>query len=151
MHPMRPKLGDPSRSLVLEPAGFGVRLLACVYESLIVGAILLVATAAAMIVTRATIAPNTPALQLWLLCVLYGYFGYCYTRSGQSVGMKAWRLLLTDAQGQRLGWAHAGWRWIISSVLGFGVLGLLAMWLDRDGLALQDRLSKTRVLRLPKS
>jgi len=134
----------------LEPASFAVRGLAMVYEALIVAAILLVGAAIPTAINQAAIAPGSIWFEFWLLACVFGYFGYCYTRGGQTVPMKAWRLILTDVNGRRIGWRKALLRFLISTVLGFGVLGWLAMLVDRDGLALQDRLTNTRVSRLPK-
>ena len=134
----------------LEPASFAVRGIAMVYEALIVAAILFVAAAIPTAINGGAIAPGSVWFELWLLTCVFGYFGYCYTKAGQTVPMKAWRLILTDTSGRRIGWRQALLRWAISTVLGFGVLGWLAMLINRDGLALQDRLSKTRVLRLQK-
>ncbi len=134
----------------LELAGIWPRVMAFVYESLIVGAILFLATAAAMLVTRSAIEPGTVWFELYLLSVVGGYFCYCWTRSGQTVGMFAWRILLTDLAGNRVSFATAISRYLVSAILGFGLLGLLMALVDIDRIALQDRLTRTRVLRLPK-
>jgi uncharacterized RDD family membrane protein YckC len=135
----------------LEPAGFLPRLLSMVYESLILLALLFLADSIVLLLTRKAVPPGTLWHQLYLVSVLAAYFSYCFVRSGQTVGMFAWRTLLTDQNGRRVGYGLALWRFIVASLCGFGVLGLIWMWIDREGLALQDRLSKTRVLRLPKT
>lgn len=121
-----------------------------VYESLIVAAILFLATAMVLLILQKAVAPGTVWFELYLIAVLAAYFGYCWQRSGQTIGMFSWRLLLTDVQGKRVTWARALLRFVVATILGFGVFGLLWMWIDTDGLALQDRLSGTRVVRLPK-
>ena len=131
-------------------AGIWPRLLSIVYESLIVAAIFFLAAALVLLVLQKAVPAGTVWFELYLVAVLAGYFAYCWRRSGQTIGMFAWRLLLTDANGRRVSWARALLRFFIATVLGFGVLGLLWMWLDPEGMALQDRLSATRVLRLPK-
>jgi uncharacterized RDD family membrane protein YckC len=136
--------------LELDMAGIWPRLMASVYECLIIGAILFLATAAAMLVTQAAIPPGTVWFELYLLLVVGGYFCYCWTRSGQTVGMFAWRILLADLAGRRVSLTSAVLRYLISAMLGFGLLGLLWALVDVDRIALQDRLTKTRVLRLPK-
>jgi uncharacterized RDD family membrane protein YckC len=130
-------------------AGVWPRVMSIVYEALIVAAILFLATALVLIFTRHAIAPGTLWFELYLLSVVGAYFCYCWRRSGQTVGMFAWRLMLTDLSGKRLGYAHGALRFLIATVLGFGLLGLLWALVDIDGVALQDRLSKSRVLRLP--
>lgn len=136
--------------MALELAGVWPRIMALVYESLIVAAILFLATAMALLVTQKAIAPGTIWFELYLLAVLASYFCYCWMRSGQTVGMFAWRLLLSDLDGKRVNLATALARFLVSMLLGFGVLGLVWAIFDIDRVALQDRLTKTRVLRLPK-
>ena len=137
--------------MALELAGVWPRIMALVYESLIVAAILFLATAIAMLFTQKAIAAGTVWFELYLLAVLASYFCYCWRRSGQTVGMFAWRLMLTDLNGKRVDLTTALLRFLIATLLGFGVLGLLWALVDIDRVALQDRLSKTRVLRLPKA
>lgn len=131
-------------------AGIWPRLMSIVYESLIVAAILFLATALVLLVLQKAVPAGTVWFEFYLLAVLAAYFGYCWQRSGQTIGMFSWRLLLTDQQGRRVSWARALLRFLVATALGLGVLGLLWMWLDTEGLALQDRLSGTRVVRLPK-
>ena len=137
--------------MALELAGVWPRIMALVYESLIVAAILFLATAIAMLFTQKAIAPGTVWFELYLLAVLASYFCYCWRRSGQTAGMFAWRLMLTDLNGKRVDLTTALLRFLIATLLGFGVLGLLWVLVDIDRVALQDRLTKTRVLRLPKA
>ena len=137
--------------MALELAGVWPRIMALVYESLIVAAILFLATAIAMLFTQKAIAPGTVWFELYLLAVLASYFCYCWRRSGQTAGMFAWRLMLTDLNGKRVDLTTALLRFLIATLLGFGVLGLLWALVDIDRVALQDRLTKTRVLRLPKA
>ncbi len=136
--------------VALELAGVWPRIMALIYESLIVAAILFLATALALLFTQKAIAPGTIWFELYLLVVLASYFCYCWMRSGQTVGMFAWRLLLSDLDGKRVSLATALARFLVSTLLGFGVLGLLWGLFDIDRIPLQDRLTKTRVLRLPK-
>jgi uncharacterized RDD family membrane protein YckC len=136
--------------LELEPAGFFPRLMSMIYESLILLAILFLADAVVLLIRREAVPPGALWHQLYLVGVLASYFSYCFMRSGQTVGMFAWRTLLTDSKGQRPTLTRALLRFLTATLCGFGVLGLLWMWVDRDKLALQDRLSQTRVLRLPK-
>lgn len=141
---------DAKNEVALELAGVWPRIMALVYESLIVAAILFLATAIAMLFTQKAIAPGTIWFELYLLAVLASYFCYCWRRSGQTVGMFAWRLLLSDLAGKRVNLASALLRFFLATLLGFGVLGLLWALVDIDRVALQDRLTRTRVLRLPK-
>ena len=87
---------------------------------------------------------------LWLLAGLYAVLSW--RRGGQTIGMRAWRLRVSDVAGQP---AHTRALWLrfaIGSVslLALG-LGVWWAWLDREGLTLHDRFSNTRMTRLPKA
>lgn len=138
------------KAQALELAGIWPRLMSIVYESLIVAAILFLATAMVLLVLQKAVPAGTLWFELYLLAVLAGYFGYCWQRSGQTIGMFSWRLLLTDVHGRRVSWGRALLRFVVATILGLGVLGLFWMWIDTESLALQDRLSGTRVVRLPR-
>lgn len=100
---------------------------------------------------------QTNALQsnilfLLMLASASGFYIWFWTRSGQTLGMIAWRLraqsldnsLLTPTQGL-LRWALA---W--PSFAFFG-LGYLWLYIDANGDALHDRWSASKVVVLPKS
>ena len=87
---------------------------------------------------------------LWLIAGLYAVLSW--RRGGQTIGMRAWRLRVSDVAGQP---AHTRALWLrfaIGSVslLALG-LGVWWAWLDREGLTLHDRFSSTRMTRLPKA
>ncbi|MEM7151070.1 MAG: RDD family protein [Pseudomonadota bacterium] len=84
-----------------------------------------------------------------LLLVLVGlvFFGYFWTKSGQTIGMRAWRLKVQTHQGNLISWPQAIIR-SISALLGLGNLVVLVDFKNKK--ALQDYLSKTEVVTLTK-
>lgn len=86
---------------------------------------------------------------LWLVAGLYAVLSWRH--GGQTIGMRAWRLRATDPAGQPATSATLWLRFAFGSVslLAAG-LGFCWAWLDRGGLTLHDRVSKTRITRLPK-
>ncbi len=136
----------------------GWRLLALVYDFFPVLALWMLASALftagyyfAGHPARDNIAPFSP-LQclLWLVCwVIAGLYAVLSWRhGGQTLGMRPWRLRVTDAQG-----ANAAPRalWLRYAVGGLSLLlggaGFWWAWIDRDRLTWHDRLSATRMLR----
>jgi uncharacterized RDD family membrane protein YckC len=86
-----------------------------------------------------------------LVLVIAGYYALNWLRSGQTLGMRAWRLRVVSDSG------HLTWSSVILRAC-FGLiawapaaLGVLWLYLDPEHLALHDRLSKTRVIRLTSS
>lgn len=85
--------------------------------------------------------------QLYSLLVFGWFFLYFWTKAGQTLGMRAWRMLLISADGQPLTLRQSAIR--LASAL-FG-LGNFWLWLQRgQGQALQDKLSGTYVVVLSK-
>lgn len=133
--------------------GLIVRLMAMLYDSLLLIAILMVATLPYIMLTGGP--PQTPlsklGLQLYLLVIIFLFFGWFWTHGGQTLGMRSWRLRLVTVTGQPVNWAQAAIRWLaaIPSLL---ILGLGYFWIlfDPEKRAWPDMVSQTRLVRLPK-
>ena len=121
------------------------RLAALVYDSLLLFALLFAATVPVLLVTGGhAVGPSEPAYTAWLLAVSYVYLGWCWTRSEQTLGMRAWRMRVRTREGEQLGWRHALVRFAAALVsIGTAGIGLLWVAFDRDRLSLHDRLSGT--------
>ncbi|WP_290648602.1 RDD family protein [Aquisalimonas sp.] len=87
------------------------RLAALVYDSMLVTAIVIAATALLLPVTGGeaidALGPATLLYQAYLLTVVFLFFGYCWTHGGQTLGMKAWRLRLRRADSGPVTWRAA--------------------------------------------
>jgi len=90
---------------------------------------------------------------LWLACwcVTGVYATWSWRRGGQTLGMRPWRLKVVGADGAPAPLQALWRRYAVGtlSLLAAGI-GFWWAWFDRDRLALHDRLSGTRVVRLPK-
>jgi uncharacterized RDD family membrane protein YckC len=118
------------------PAGLFRRLAALIYDFLLITALLLVLTFALLPLTGGeAILTST---QGWLgrlyhalqLLLVFGYFGICWTRGGQTLGMKAWRIRLQSADGSAANWADAAVRFTIGAAL--FLLALIGLWSLHD-------------------
>ncbi len=132
-------------------AGFWVRVAAGVYDALLLIALWIAATAVLMPFSHGAIHSGTHWYQLYLLVVAFPFFGWFWTHGGQTLGMRAWRLRVFTRNGTALTWRHALLRYL-AAVVGVGAcaIGLLWCLIDPDKRALQDIVSGTRVLRMPK-
>lgn len=133
---------------------FLVRLTAAVYDALILVALWIMATLLLMPLTGGAIEPPLPwniPFDLYIFAVSYLYFGGLWHRTGQTLGMRAWRLKVVNQDGEQLTWTQALGR-MLAAMLSWLLLGLGWLWIlfDRDQLALHDRLSRTRIVRMPK-
>lgn len=130
---------------------------AMLYDSLQIIALLMVLTAVLLPLTggEALTSDRLGAFELayrvLLLVVVVGFFGWFWTRSGQTLGMLAWRLKVQRSDGSRLRWSDAIKRFA-AAIVSFAALGLgyFWIWIDRDHLAWHDRWTNTRVVVLPK-
>jgi uncharacterized RDD family membrane protein YckC len=125
------------------------RLAALLYDGLLLLGVAIAAASLALVLTRGQAVPAGNLLfRVYLTLVAFLYFAVPWTRTGQTLGLKAWRLRVETSEGTPLTWRHALLRFLIGiPSVGLLGLGLLWAWVDRDGLALHDRGSGTRVVR----
>jgi uncharacterized RDD family membrane protein YckC len=135
-------------------AGFGRRFAALIYDSLLIAALLLVYTAVIVLLRGAAVTRDNAGIWWYAYCagevvVIGGYYVINWVRSGQTLGMRAWRLRAVDASGKPLELAPAALRFLFGFLAWApAALGVLWLYLDAEHLALHDRLSRTRVVHL---
>ena len=133
---------------------------ACIYELLLLLALWMLCT---WIFVRlfgdATHGNKRYFLQLFLWLVTGAYFVWCWTKTGQTLATKTWKIRLvsqnlakqdiTNQQNVNLNMQQAMIRYALASasVLACG-LGFVWALVDKDRLFLHDRLLKTRFIRL---
>ena len=89
----------------------------------------------------------------WLSCWIVAgvYIVLSWRRGGQTLGMRPWRLKVIAADGGAPSWRALCVRYAVATVsLLLGGLGFWWAWLDRERLTWHDRISGTRMIRLPK-
>ncbi len=133
------------------PPGAMRRLGAFFYDSLSLFAILFAATVPALALTGGeAIRPGNPLFLFYLLGVSYLYFGRCWTRSGQTLGMRAWNIRLCTRHGRRIDWRLALLRFI-AAILSLILAGMGFLWclFDPEKRTLHDRLCNTVIEYIP--
>jgi len=124
------------------------RLAALLYDALLLAGLLFVFTLL-LIFARAgrAIAAGTIWYEASLVAVTFAFCGISWTRGGQTVGMKAWRIRVVARDGNSLDWPRAALRFFASwmSLLPAG-LGYWWALVDRQRCCWHDRLSGTRVI-----
>lgn len=136
-----------SASLPLAPAGLFRRLAAQTYDFLLVVALWFIGTFAMLPLTGGE--AITPATQGgvawlyrgWLLAIAFGYFGFCWVRGGQTLGLRAWRIRLQSADGSAVSWRGAALRFAGGMVaVSLAVAGAWQLarpgWTPSDAVAL---------------
>lgn len=148
------------------PAGLFRRIGALIYDALVVMAILMIAGGFVVAVLEALVAAGvmsyapyqdagdllshhpiwSPVYTLYLAFAWLYFFVYFWTRGGQTLGMRAWKLLICNPDGTRITRTQALIR-LATSVFGLGNLTVL---IDPKKRAFQDMWAKTQVVVLPK-
>ena len=139
---------ETSVAPLTRPAGLFRRLAALFYDGLLLLAVLFLATLLVLpLAGGAAVQAGNPFFQTYLLLVAFLYFAVPWVRTGQTLGLKSWRLHVERLDGGPLTWWHALLRFLAAApaLLLLG-LGLLWMLVDRDRLTLYDRWSGTRVI-----
>jgi len=148
MHPAEP---DAS-SLTRPTASLARRLGAVLYDSLLLAALLMLVSFVYLPLVGRMLPPgvNRPLYQLLLLAVSYAYFAGFWVRGGQTLGLRTWKLRLVGRDGGPVTWTRATWRFL-AALFSWLCLGLGFLWVlvDPEKLAWHDRLSNTRLARLP--
>jgi uncharacterized RDD family membrane protein YckC len=148
-------------------AGFFRRAAALMYDGLVVIAFSMLSTVLFLLAVQGLISlgwlttaghedisafvQDTPLLYWLRLFVIVSvsvfFFAYFWSRSGQTIGMRAWRLQVVTVNGTKLSWSKAALR-SIAALLGLG--NLLVLLDFKHKRALQDRLTGTNVVVLTK-
>jgi len=108
------------------------RLLAMLYDAIILLGLLIIASAVALPFGGV----NRIALQdfwftLWLLLVCFAYLAGCWRYGGLTVGMRAWKLRLVSSDGGKISWSRCLLRFLVGLV-SLAVFGLGFLWALAD-------------------
>ena len=154
-------------STTLPPAGFFRRLAALFYDTLIILAIEMMAAGVVMAIVFALNAAGllsygeyvdaadmlgkhpvlSPLFTLYLAVVWIYFFVFFWTRAGQTLGMRAWKLRVQNSDGSAISVTQALIRLATS---GFGLANLCVPF-DPKKRGFHDIWAKTQVVVLPKA
>lgn len=130
------------------------RLAAMIYDALLVGALLFLATIpfiAARGGEPVEIGDNK-LYQAVLALVIYVFFVGFWTKSGRTLGMQSWGLQLQTSEGRIPTLTTASVRFF-AALLSWAPAGLGFLWQlwDKDKLTWHDRISGTHLVHYPKN
>lgn len=136
----------------MQSAGFLKRILALVYDSLLIAAIVLVLSLLLVFVNGGY--PESGSfvsfIQFFILVftgpIFYSYFWI--VNKGQTTGMQAWKIKLVTTDETELNINKTMLRCLISTI-SFACLGLGYLWIlyHKDDLSWSDILTKTKVIK----
>ena len=131
--------------LPARPAPLLLRLAAVIYDLFPLAGLWILTAGLGLLATRGAIDVAHPPLvyrsllQLMLLLVTAAYFVVSWSRGGQTIGMRAWRLRIVASDGSALPWPRGVLRFFVAwmSVFALG-LGFLWSLRDRQGRTWHD-------------
>ncbi len=138
--------------LHIVPATFTRRLGAMVYDSLLLFALLMIASVPVVMLAGGAESPfiQGAGYQLYLYIVSFLFFGWFWVHGGQTLGMRSWKLQVVRDDGHALGWDSALVRFIGATVSLLPLfIGFLWILFNSDRLAWHDLVSKTRIMHNP--
>ena len=128
-----------------------------IYDLLVVMGLLMIAGFIAvgayhLITGEEAIPANSLVFQLYLLAVISGYFLYFWKRSGQTVGMKAWRIRLVNRKKEAISVKQLLIRQLVAiPAYCLLLLGVIWQYWDKSGLNWHDHASGTKLIYIPKN
>jgi len=128
------------------------RLLAMLYDSLVLLALLIVASAIALPFGNVEkIAFRDFWFTLWLVFVCFAYLAGCWRYGGMTMGMRAWRIKLVSGNDRAVTWPRILLRFIVACV-SVGALGAGVLWalVDSHNRTWHDLAARTLLVRFAK-
>jgi uncharacterized RDD family membrane protein YckC len=135
------------------PASLGTRLTALVYDVFpLLGLCFFAGAIGLSIAGDENKFARNVAIQVLVLLFSAGYFVISWTRGGQTIGMRAWRLRLIGDDGARIAWPRALLRFVLAC-FSFALLGAGFWWqfFDREKRTAHDAIAHTCMIREPKT
>lgn len=137
----------------MQNAGFLRHIAAMLYDALLVGALLFLATIPFIAARGGEPVERGDNLvyQVTLLIVIYAFFVGFWCGPGRTLGMQSWRLQLLNDKGEVPTVSQASLR-LLASLLSWLPLGLGFLWQlwDSEKLTWHDRISHTRLVYFPR-
>jgi uncharacterized RDD family membrane protein YckC len=141
-----------SQETALPHCGLLRRLAAILYDTLLLLAVLFIASALWLIPTGGEATTGfDPFRTLYLLLIMFAFFAWFWSHGGQTLGMRAWRIRLQNRNPGPVTLWQLMLRFIVA-FFSWGVFGLGFIWslFDKEQLTWHDRFSMTELVVLPK-
>ena len=147
---------DQSAQQTIARPGLWRHLLAMLYDTFLLLPLFMASSFVLVAAFGATEDISQPTVPVWVTriswpLILTIFFGLFWRKSGQTLGMQAWRIKLVSKSGERITWRTVITR-VFAAALSAAPGGLgywWALW-DRDRMTWHDRISQTQLVLLPK-
>ena len=120
------------------------QLAAMVYDSLLIFALLFVAVAATIPFNQG-LSVSPVLVYIFLLAVIFVFYGWFWNRSGQTLGMKVWKIQVVSESGGYPDWSNSALR-LFFALFSLVCFGMGYWWRIFKPYTWHDRFSRTRVI-----
>lgn len=110
------------------PASLWRRLAAMVYDSLLIFTVLIVVGMTTLPVIHGLgVDRNHIAFKIYLCSAIFVFFGWFWTHGGQTLGMRAWKIRIMQADGSPVSWPYALLHYLLSLPMWGWLIYVIAM------------------------
>ena len=132
----------PSASLIKQ-------LAAMLYDSLLIFSVLFLAAGIAVLLSGGEAIEANPLFNLYLLFTLFTFYAWFWKKSGQTLGMRVWKIKIVSELGGNPSWG-VGYLRLLFALLSILCFGMGYWWRLFKPYTWHDRLSQTRVIDISK-
>ena len=136
---------SPTSSTDFPPATLLKQLAAMLYDSFLIFGVLFLATAIALLFNQGEAIESSAWFSLYLLLTLFTFYAWFWKKSGQTLGMRAWKIRIVSESGGNPDWRTCYLR-LLFAVLSILCFGLGYWWRLFKPYTWHDRLSKTSII-----
>lgn len=127
------------------PASLIKQIAAMLYDSFLIFAVLFFAAAIALLFNRGEAIEPSPLFSLYLLFTLFTFYAWFWHKSGQTLGMRAWKIRIVSEFGGNPSWGSAYLR-LMFALLSLSCFGLGYLWRLFRPYTWHDKLSQTSII-----
>ena len=124
------------------------QLAAMVYDSLLILAILFIAVGITILFNQG-VAIDPPLVYIFFVIVIFVFYGWFWNKSGQTLGMRAWKIQIVSEIGGYPSWPVTFLR-LVFAMFSIVCLGMGYWWRIFEPYTWHDRLSQTKVIDISK-
>jgi uncharacterized RDD family membrane protein YckC len=121
------------------------QLAAMLYDSLLIFAVLFVATVFVLLLNEGEAIESSSVYNLYLLLIIFLFYSWFWSKSGQTLGMRVWKIRIITESGNNPSWSVSCLR-LCFAILSFACLGLGYWWRLFRPHTWHDKLSATRII-----
>ena len=129
------------------PASLIKQIAAMIYDSLLIIAILFISTAIALIFNDGKAFESSPIFSFYLVLIIFIFYSWFWKKSGQTLGMRVWKIRIISELGGNPSWAICFFR-LTFALLSIACFGIGYWWRLFKPYTWHDKLSQTRIISL---